>query len=278
MRWDEMTPTAFLAAREAAKGLCVLPVASIERHGGHLPLGTDSFVGEEVCRRAARLEPMVVFPVLKFGVNGEAAANPGAVALRSDTLFMLLENLCDEIARNGFRKVLLFSSHGGNGHGLPFFVQEWATRPKDYMVYYYAVSYAQATLKNPQGKPPPPTGEHGGTYETAAVMAVESELVKMEQRLPEEHSRKQGRLKHLIDLGVYTAVNFYSDYPWHYRGPAADASPELGDEIVDDRARKLAAAARAIKADEEAPRLMREFRERQAKGGTLEPQEIHAGF
>jgi creatinine amidohydrolase len=83
MRWDELTPTDFLELRRASGGFCVLPVASLERHGNHLPLGMDSFVAEEVCRRAAGLEPMMVFPVLRFGVNGEAAANPPSGPSRS---------------------------------------------------------------------------------------------------------------------------------------------------------------------------------------------------
>ena len=124
MRWDELTPRDFLAAREKAKGICVLPVACVERHGGHMPLGTDAFMAEGVCRRAAEKEAFVWFPVVRLGVNGEAAANPGAIALRTETILLLLENLCEEIARNGFRKIVLYSSHGGNRFVLPLFVQQ----------------------------------------------------------------------------------------------------------------------------------------------------------
>lgn len=56
LRWDQLTSVEFLKLRKKAKGVCVLPVASIEQHGGHLPLGTDSFVAEEVCRRAGAVE------------------------------------------------------------------------------------------------------------------------------------------------------------------------------------------------------------------------------
>jgi creatinine amidohydrolase len=271
MRWDEMTPKDFLAAREASKGFCVLPVASIERHGNHLPLGIDSFVGEEVCRRAARLEPLVFFPVLRLGVNGEAAANPGAIALKTETLLALLGDLCDEIARNGFSKILLFSSHGGNGHGLPFFVQQWATRPRDYMVYFQMIGYAQATPpKNLKVEVRSPSA-HGGVYETSAMMAVDRTKVKMDQQLPVELSAKLRRLDKFIDAGIYTAVNYYSNYPYHWAGPADGSSPETGDEVLDERARGLARAAKLIKEDETAPGLMREFMKRMNQGGTMGP-------
>lgn len=270
MTWEEMTPTEFLATREKSKGFCVLPVASIERHGGHLPLGTDTFVADAVCRRASELEPMMVFPVLQFGINSEAAANPGAIGFRTDTLMLLFENLCDEIARNGFKKILLYSGHGGNTYGLPFFVQQWATKPHDYMVYYQMINYTQIKLKDP-AKWPPPGGQHGGLFETAAVMGARADTVKLNQKIPEEHGKKQNKLKHLRDLGIYTAINWYSNYPCHYNGPLGAPTKRLGDEMIDDMARQLVETARAIKNDKEAPRLMQEFYRRQAKGGTLTP-------
>jgi creatinine amidohydrolase len=139
------------------------------------------------------------------------------------------------------------------------------------MVYYQMIGYGQATppksLKVEEQRP----NAHGGVYETSAMMAVRPGTVRMDQLLPAACHRKLGRLQELRDLGVYTAVNYYSNFPYHWAGPAEGASPEAGEEILDERARRLAAAARAIKADEVAPRLMREFLERTARGGTLEP-------
>ena len=228
-------------------------------------------MADEVCKRAAKLEPMMVFPVLRFGVNGEAAANPGAIALRTEPLFALLENLCDEIARNGFKKILIFSSHGGNGYGLPFFVQQWATAPHDYMVYYQMIGYAQATPPKNLAVEVKSPSAHGGVYETSAMMAAQGECVKMDQRLPVEQAAKLRRLDKFIEAGIYTAVNYYSNYPFHWAGAADGSNPAAGDEILDERARKLAASARLIKEDALAPQLMREFRERMSRGGTLAP-------
>ncbi len=271
MRWDELTPTDFLAAREKSGRLCVLPVASIERHGNHMPLGTDSFVAEEVCRRAAKNETFVWFPVMRLGVNGEAAANPGAIALKTETIFALLANLCEEFARNGFEKILLYSTHGGNGHGLPFFVQQAMLEPRGYLPYYFTYGYgksAKPATPLPEVRSP---GGHGGQYETSAVMAAAPGLVKTEQVLPSEKADKLGRLNQLLQLGVYSPVNYYSNYPYHWAAPCDGACKEVGDEVIDERAERLSEVARAIKADTTSPALWQEYLARMAAGGTLEP-------
>lgn len=258
-QWDELTPAGFAALREKSKGVCILPVASIEQHGGHLPLGTDSFVGEATCARAAALEPAMVFPVFKFGVNGEAAAYPGAIALTTETLFAMLGNLCDEIARNGFKKILLFSSHGGNGYGLPFFVQQWATKPRDYMVYFMSVGYPDATRPVSVPADTERPAAHGSTYETSAVMAVRPETVRLDEMFPAAMSKKLRRLDHLTEIGVYTPVSYYANYNDHWAGPAVNVSREAGEDVVNERARKLAAAIKAIKDDSTAAQLMKDF-------------------
>src|SRR5205823_1738545 len=62
MEWAELTGDEFAGAVEQCGGVCLVPLSVIERHGHHLPLGTDMYIGRELCRRAAALEPALVFP------------------------------------------------------------------------------------------------------------------------------------------------------------------------------------------------------------------------
>src|SRR5512136_3084918 len=116
MRCEELTSDQFPPAVAAAQGVCLLPTSCIERHAHHLPLGTDMFIGRELCRRAAELEPAIIFPDYIFTQIFEARHVPGTISIEPDLIFQLLDNVCSEIARNGLEKIVLVNAHGGNDH------------------------------------------------------------------------------------------------------------------------------------------------------------------
>lgn len=273
MLWTELTATDFPAARAKSGGVCVLPVASIERHGGHLPLGCDAYAGEEVCRRAAKIEPFVFFPVLPLGVNQEAGANPGGIGLKTETLSAVIVDICDEIARNGFDKILLSSSHGGNRNLLPLIVQQWPRMNRDYLVYSYYCwdDEVPTSVERPEVAHP---GGHGGQLETSVLLAARGELVKLDQRIPDERALPRPGIEKLNKLGVYCPNDWYAKYPYHLSGAAEGASRELGEELLDGIAAKLAEVVGLIKGDEASARNAAEFNARMKAGGTLElPEE-----
>src|SRR5690554_4628985 len=123
MLWEELTAPEFEKAREKAKGVCVVPFGVIEKHGTHLPLGTDMIIARRVAEDLAKEEPVVLFPYYYFGQIFEARHVPGTIAVKPDLLFGLLDEVCDEIARNGFDKIVLLNSHGGNPMLIKYFMQ-----------------------------------------------------------------------------------------------------------------------------------------------------------
>ena len=135
MFWENLTTPQFIRAVEECRGVCVLPVAVIEKHGEHLPLGTDLFIGREIARRAAALEPAIIFPSYYFTQIFEGRHVSGTIGIGSHLMYDLLEATCDEIARNGLKKILILSSHGGNEYFLPHFIRLQVERPRDYVVY-----------------------------------------------------------------------------------------------------------------------------------------------
>ena len=135
MRWDELTSDQFPEAVQKAEGVCLLPLSCIERHGHHLPLATDMFIGREVCNRAAALEPAIIFPDYIFTQILEARHYPGCIGIEPDLTLRLLESTCREIARNGLKKIVIVNAHGGNDNLIHYFTQIQLASPRDYVVY-----------------------------------------------------------------------------------------------------------------------------------------------
>ncbi|MDQ3006145.1 MAG: creatininase family protein [Chloroflexota bacterium] len=153
MRWDELTSDLFPEAVQQSEGVCLLPLSCIERHGHHLPLATDMFIGREVCNRAAALEPAIVFPDYIFTQILEARHYPGCIGIEPELTVRLLENTCREIARNGLKKIVLVNAHGGNDNLIHYFTQIQLASPRDYVIYVAEPAFSaqdEAAIKSQQ--------------------------------------------------------------------------------------------------------------------------------
>ncbi|MEA3335158.1 MAG: creatininase family protein [Chloroflexota bacterium] len=254
MQWETLTSLEFVDAVEACQGVGIIPVGVIEPHASHLPLGTDMITAHWLACRVAEQEPVVIFPAYPFGTNIESAHLPGSVAIGRDLILALLENVCDEMARNGLTRIILLSGHGGNRHFLPFFVQTLPERDKTYAVYY-------ADL------PPMPDGDallqtkeigHACEWETSVMLHIAEDLVKMDQVPPKPFSNL-ARLRQLQETGAYTQADWFSQYPFMYVGDASQASAETGRKFLEHTVASLVDLIRAVKADGVTPELVREF-------------------
>ncbi len=134
-KWEELTAADFRQGIQQAKGTCLLPFGILEKHGPHLPLGTDLLNVRYASLHAADQEYAVVFPEYYFGQIFEAKHEPGTVAYSMELQLRLLQETTDEMARNGCKKVIIVNGHGGNEHLLPFFAQGQLDNPHDYVVY-----------------------------------------------------------------------------------------------------------------------------------------------
>ena len=123
MHWEELTAAEFQSAIEHSKGTCLLPFGIVEKHGPHLPLGTDLLKVRYEALHAAEQEYAVVFPEYYFGQIFEARHEPGTIAYSTHLQLELLQETTDEMARNGCKKVIIVNGHGGNENLLPFFAQ-----------------------------------------------------------------------------------------------------------------------------------------------------------
>src|SRR5438067_13754611 len=135
VHWEELTAGDFREGIKRSQGTCLLPFGILEKHGPHLPLGTDLLDVRYATLHAADQEYAVVFPEYYFGQIFEARHQPGTVAYSTHLQLDLLQETTDEMARNGCKKVLIVNGHGGNESLLPFFAQSQMEKPHDYVVY-----------------------------------------------------------------------------------------------------------------------------------------------
>ena len=257
MRWEELTGQDFAQAVKDT-GLCIVPVGSLEYHGPHLPLVTDALNAHTVAVLAAEREPAVVFPPYYFGQLNCSRHFPGTVAIEQRLQSELLAAVCDEIGRNGFRKIVLHNGHGGNSHWLRYFAQCTLHERKPYSVY-VTQWLAKADRKAEIKKICPTPGGHADEEETSITLATAPELVKLEC-VPAEPGKPLRRMKHLG--GTFAGIWWYADYPEHYAGDARTATAEKGKKVLEIYVQALAEVVRAIKNDQTVPGLEREFFDR----------------
>ena len=261
MHWENLTAAEFKKAVRQTD-VCVIALGVMEKHGDHLPLGTDFLNGHKLACLAAAKAPAVVWPPFYFGQIYEARCFPGTIALKPSLLLELLQGVFDEIGRNGFHKIILYNAHGGNNHLLPFLAQCSLAEAKPYSLYYLPPVFLTADRqKKWAALCETPVHEHACECETSVSLANHPELVHMD-RLPKAPAHALQRLQALRP--GFTGIRWYSDYPEHYAGDARPATAAKGQRLRSLLVDSLADYITAVKKDRVAPTLEREFFQRVA--------------
>src|SRR5664279_3107095 len=181
-RWDELTASEWPKALEMSNQTCILPIGILEKHGPHVPIGSDLIQVREWSARATKKEYSVVFPDYFYGQINEARHQYGTFALPERIVWDLLEATCDEIARNGFNKIVIINGHGGNPQLIRYFIQARLEKKRNYAVYFfeppadsaYREKMASLHQSNQAGD------QHAGERETSSLLYLRPDLVKMD--------------------------------------------------------------------------------------------------
>jgi creatinine amidohydrolase len=255
VKWEELTSADFRDAIAQAQGTCLLPFGILEKHGPHLPLGTDLFDVRYAALHAAEQNYTVVFPEYYFGQIFEAKHEAGTIAYSAELQLKLLQETTDEMARNGCKKIIIVNGHGGNENLLPYFAQSQLDKPHDYVV------YVQWGREEPKGGPEKKdhVDMHAGESETSSMMIARPDLVHRE-RAASESGADQKRVN--LPDDVYTGIWWYARFPNHYSGEGALATKELGTFEMNAWIAAIDEAIRAVKAGDESLKLQNEFYEK----------------
>lgn len=171
----EITSPAFAkAAKDGA--MAILPIGSMEEHGSHLPLGTDSMQAEEIARHIADEFGALVLPPIRYGECRSTRNFPGTISLSFETVCALAIDIVSELSRNGIEKILILSGHAGSGHmaalrlGVQRVVQN-DPRLKVMVLSDYDIAYEL------RGKEFPGDDGHAGLIETSRILNIREDLV-----------------------------------------------------------------------------------------------------
>ena len=150
----------------AGDAILALPLGSLEQHGPHLPLDTDTRIAQALAGGlAARRPDVIVAPAVAYGASGEHAGFPGTLLVGHDALAALLVELVRS-ARAAFRGVVLVNAHGGNEVTLAELAHRCAAEGDDVLVWRAAVHGGDA---------------HAGRTETSLMLAIDAAAVRLEQ-------------------------------------------------------------------------------------------------
>jgi creatinine amidohydrolase len=262
-RWDELTASEWPKALQLSDSTCILPIGILEKHGPQAPIGSDLIQVREWAARATKKEYAVVFPDYFYGQINEARHQYGTFALPERIVWDLLEATCDEIGRNGFKKILIINGHGGNPQLIRYFIQTRLEKQRNYAVYFFEPGSDSLYSKQLKAlhKSDPAGDMHAGEGETSVLLYLRPDLVKMDSASIESGAN-QNRL-HIPN--VYTAIWWYADFPNHYAGDASKATPELGKLVTEHIIGQLVTALKDVKADTKTLALQQEFFDRVKK-------------
>jgi len=230
-----------LRALANENAVVILPIASIEQHGPHLPVMTDTRLGQEVAHRAARLayptRPVVVTPVMWAGLSEHHMPFGGTLTLSHATFRAVLRDLIEALTRHGFRDILISNSHGGNIIAMQQVIDELAPEVDATLVgtTYPAEAAAEigAILEDQDGV------QHACEAETAMMMACEGDLVDtsdlagLAARMEGKRFLQAGRASYRWRPFSHVTANGVAGVP-------EKATAEKGERLIEVSAQALA--------------------------------------
>jgi len=177
-----------LSTNEAAEAVkegrvVIFPIGSVEEHGNHLPLGTDSVQPEYIAMEVAKRTGCLVAPPFRYGICNATRNFAGTLTIQFDTLYKLALDVLSELVRNGFNRIIVMSGHAGNSHmvALRLAAQEVVTKNDETQqkgkVRIMVLSDFDFAEELASELADPKDG-HAGTIETARMMAIRPDLIK----------------------------------------------------------------------------------------------------
>jgi len=172
---------------ETGQDVVLVPLGSTEKHGAHIPLGTDSYVTMEVVQRVAEAADVMYSPLMPFGYSphhmGRHLEGAGTVTLQAETYRRVMYDVARSLIYHGFTKIVYVSHHGSNTKPIDELMRALRYQTGAFVAFYKTptereASVVQDVFENPPEETP---GWHSSELETSCLMATADELVHMDR-------------------------------------------------------------------------------------------------
>jgi creatinine amidohydrolase len=231
--------------------IAVLPVAAVEQHGPHLPVGVDTYIAEAYLARVRALLPQdtqaVILPVQSVGASDEHKAFPGTLTLSPETALRAFIEIGASVTRAGIKKLVIINSHGGN-----LAIIDLAARQLRVRHGMLAVHASWGRFGYPDGlfgQSERTHGIHGGDIETSIMLAAYPQLVRREKIAdfrPTTYAMERDY--------AWLRADFPAGFGWMTQdlhasgavGDAALATAEKGEAALDHGARAFVALLKDV--------------------------------
>jgi creatinine amidohydrolase len=180
--WLDLTTEEF-RTRDMSRAIAILPVAAVEQHGPHLPVGVDTYINQGYLDRTMDLVPedldVLVLPVQAVGKSNEHLAFPGTITFTAETAIRAWTEIGESVYRTGCRKLVFANSHGGNVAIVDIVARELRVRHDMLAVNaaWSRLGYPPGTFSDTEAR----YGIHGGDAETSLMLAFRPDAVRMDK-------------------------------------------------------------------------------------------------
>lgn len=244
--------------KEPGQDVVMVPLGSTEKHGAHIPLGTDSYITMAAVVQASELADCLYTPLMPFGYSphhmGRLSEGAGTITLRAETYRRVMRDVALSLIFHGFSKVIFVSHHGSNTKPIDEILRYLRYRTGAFFAFYKTptereVQVLEGLLENPPEETP---GWHSSELETSCVMAVHPGLVSMERAVADRaHAPRwmgpnfsktdgTGTVKFQGSENIWVPMEHHEYSDTAVIGNPFRATAEKGEEIFRRMARHLA--------------------------------------
>lgn len=204
----------------------IVPVGSLEQHGAHLPVSTDSLISERIATLVAEQVKCFVLPVISYGVSFEHLPMFN-VSLKNSTLSDLLCEVCISLSGQGITEIIFINGHHGNTGVLQYISQNLDAKIRA-NISIFAINYWNVMQREL---------DHAGEVETSLVLAISPQLVRMDKAEP--NSRRLSKSRIAYSTITTTPGSFPKATGNGVWGEPRSASKEKGERLIKEIVRNL---------------------------------------